>query len=289
MKFSLSFLFVIVMVGSILFFNPVIVKGEESTPSESSEKVQTEEIQLPGQEGTLKQVSPPEVKPAFEETIPQPGMQTESPALSPTEGTVVPQIPQIIMEERVPTSPPRGILTWLNEEILKDIEVRGYLKNETAYRYESPPAFAKILNIIQLEPSYSFNQNFKLSGRAWAYYDLAYDFQDIGTIAPVKAFTFIQPPGPGEPEPKIKNLRVIDVDKYGIALKELYLDMFFGSMDFRIGKQIIRWGIVEGWRILDDVNPLDFKEHILRDVADRYIPLWMIKADYYVGPITIEG
>lgn len=254
MKSSLSFLSVIVIVGSILFCNPVIVRGEESTPSE--------------------------------EIIPQPGTQTESPALPPTEGTV-PHIPHI-MEEKVP-SPPRGILTWLNEEILKDIEVKGFFKNETAYRYESPQAFAKILNIIQLEPSYSFNQNFKLSGRALAYYDLAYDFQDIGTIAPIKAFTFIQPPGPGEPEPKIKNLRVIDVDKYGIALKEIYLDMFLGSMDFRIGKQIIRWGIVEGWRILDDVNPLDFKEHILRDVSDRYIPLWMLKADYYVGPITIEG
>ena len=60
-------------------------------------------------------------------------------------------------------------------------------------------------------------------------------------------------------------------------------------MDFRLGKQIIRWGIVEGWRILDEVNPLDFKEHILRDVADRYIPLWMAKGDYYVGPLTIEG
>jgi hypothetical protein len=60
-------------------------------------------------------------------------------------------------------------------------------------------------------------------------------------------------------------------------------------MDFRVGKQIVRWGIVEGWRILDEVNPLDFSEHILRDVTDRYIPLWMLKADYYLGPMTVEG
>ena len=74
-----------------------------------------------------------------------------------------------------------------------------------------------------------------------------------------------------------------------MELKEFYFDVFFSSMDLRLGKQIIRWGIVEGWRILDEVNPLDFREHILRDVADRYIPLWMIKGDYYLGPVTIEG
>lgn len=281
MKFSLSFFLVIAITGSILFFNPVIVRGEE--PS-SSERIKTEEEALPAQEGTSIPSGTSEVKPSVNEEQPLPGLQIEAPALPPAEGTV-----PGIMEETPPPSPPRGILTWLNEEFLKDIEVRGYLKNETAYRYVSPAAFAKILNILQVEPSYSFNSNIKLSARAWVYYDLAYDIQDVGTIAPIKAFTFIQPPGPGEPEPKIKNLRTIQVDKYGIDLKEIYFDLFFGSMDFRVGKQIIRWGIVEGWRILDAVNPLDFKEHILRDVSDRYIPLWMVKADYYAGPITIEG
>ena len=81
MKLSLSSFFVIAIVGSILLFHPVIVKGEEPAPSE---KAQTGEF-LP-QDGTSKQVIPTEVKPAIDEITPQPGRQTEAPALPPAEG-----------------------------------------------------------------------------------------------------------------------------------------------------------------------------------------------------------
>ncbi len=214
---------------------------------------------------------PPAEKGELDEELPLP----------PQEGTAA--IPISAVE------PPRGLITRINEDILDKIEYRGYLKSEIAYRYVTPAAFTKILNIFQIEPSYSLNSDVRLSARVWAFYDLAYDVQDLGTIAPMKAFAFIEPPAPGEPEPDIKNLREIDVDHYGIDLKELYVDIYMKSMDFRIGRQIIRWGIVEGWRILDEVNPLDFSEHILRDISDRYIPLWMVKGDYYIGPLTIEG
>jgi len=251
---------------------------------------------------------PPEVSPLppAEGTALPATTPAEVPVISPVEGTVQPETPveispPVIIEEKIEPveetkreveAPPtlfQNFLAWMREEIIKDIELRGYIKNETAFRYIDPPAFTKILNILQLEPSYTFSPDVKLSGRIWAYYDLAYDIQDIGTIAPMKTYGFIETSAPGEPEPDIENLKDIKIDKYGINLKEFYLDIFFTDMDFRIGKQIIRWGIVEGWRILDEVNPLDFKEHILRDVSDRYIPLWMVKGDYYLGPLTLEG
>lgn len=169
-----------------------------------------------------------------------------------------------------------------------ELEISGYLKNETAYRYLSPVAFSKVLNIFQLEVAYAFSPKLRLYARTWSFYDLAYDFQDLDTIAPMKPLEFIQPPNPGQPEPDIENIRTIDIDQSGILLKEFYLDLFTSRADFRMGKQIVRWGIVEGWRILDEVNPLDFTEHILRDVTDRYIPLWMLKSDFYVGPVTLE-
>ena len=251
--------FSIAIIVILILFSPGISMGE-APPAEAPP--------LPPGEGTLL-----------------PSATAEAPALSPIEGTA----PQI-MEGVIPPQPSRGLFTWLREGLFsKDIELRGYIKNETAYRYVSPTAFSKILNIIQVEPSYSFNQSLRWSARVWAFYDLAYDIQDIGTIAPIKPFAFIEPPGPGEPEPDIENLRDIKIDHSGVDLKEFYFDIFFSNMDLRVGKQIIRWGIVEGWRIIDEVNPLDFKEHILRDVSDRYIPLWMVKGDYYIGPLTIEG
>jgi hypothetical protein len=183
----------------------------------------------------------------------------------------------------------RLTLTHLKESLPQGLEFSGYLKNETAYRYQNPVAFSKVLNIFQLEVAYTFIPSLRLYARTWAFYDLAYDFQDIQTIAPMKPLEFIQPPDPGEPEPNIENIREISYDPSGVLLKEFYLDVFMPSADLRIGKQIVRWGIVEGWRVLDQINPLDFTEHILRDVTDRYIPLWMVKADYYLGPLTFEG
>ncbi|MHB8483157.1 MAG: DUF1302 family protein, partial [Nitrospiria bacterium] len=69
----------------------------------------------------------------------------------------------------------------------------------------------------------------------------------------------------------------------------IYLDAHFPLLDLRLGKQIVRWGVVEGARILDEINPLDFQEFILRDVVDRYIPRWMVKSDLYLGEFAIEG
>ncbi len=295
-----------VFIFFLFFFavNPNISKGEEisekppeiispDAPSETPADVPAEEIPPPltgGGEGegerrvfsdeTPAEVAPP-VSPEAELPVSAPLPAEEALPLPPHEGTVA------LPAEAAP--PPRGLFTRLNEDFLKKIELRGYLKSEIAYRYVTPAAFSKILNILQLEPSYSLNSDVRLSARIWAYYDLAYDLQDLGTIAPMKAFAFIEPPAPGEPEPDIKNLRDIKIDNYGVDLKELYVDIFLSNMDFRIGRQIIRWGIVEGWRILDEINPLDFTEHILRDVSDRYIPLWMVKGDYYLGPVTIEG
>jgi len=68
---------------------------------------------------------------------------------------------------------------------------------------------------------------------------------------------------------------------FGVELKEAYVDWFGDLVDLRVGRQIVRWGLLEGARITDRINPLDLREFLFRDVEDRYIPLWMARADYY--------
>lgn len=80
-----------------------------------------------------------------------------------------------------------------------------------------------------------------------------------------------------------------DIDNESLSIKEIYLDIYLSDIDIRIGKQIVRWGLLEGSRIIDELNPLDFYEFIFRDVEDRYIPLWMVKGDYYTDRYSIEG
>lgn len=180
----------------------------------------------------------------------------------------------------------------LKEALLSRLRWGGYLKNESAYRIIEPRTFTKILNIAQLETHYDLLSNVQLTVIGRAYYDLVYDLVDIDTIAPRKfpRTILIENPTPDQiPKITIDNVRNVDIDKWGVKIREAYLDVSLPAVDLRAGKQIVRWGVVEGARVTDEINPLDFSEFILRDVSDRYVPLWMVKADFYPpGDFTLE-
>ncbi|MFZ5874861.1 MAG: DUF1302 family protein [Nitrospirota bacterium] len=175
---------------------------------------------------------------------------------------------------------------------LEPLTVNGYLRNETAIRLTKPAGLVKVLNIVNLEPRYAFGPTAQLNARVRAYYDAAYDLVDVDTISPRKGPESILAGDIDTPEEveaiRIANIRNVEMRRTGIELKEFYLDLHFRILDIRAGRQIVRWGVVEGARVTDEINPLDFQEFILREVNDRYIPLWMVKNDLYLGETTWE-
>ncbi len=185
--------------------------------------------------------------------------------------------------ESEPSSP-----SWLD-----NLTLNGYVRNETAFRINQPASLVKVLNIVNLEPRYTFGPTAQLSARLRGYYDAAYDLVDIDTISPRKGPESVLSGDIDTAEEvnqiHIENIRNVEKRKYGLELKEFYLDLHFRILDIRAGRQIVRWGVVEGARVTDEINPLDFQEFILRDVSDRYIPLWMVKNDLYLGETTLEG
>jgi hypothetical protein len=74
----------------------------------------------------------------------------------------------------------------------------------------------------------------------------------------------------------------LNVDnKYWQVLKEAHLTWTPGNFMFRIGKQIVSWGEMDGIRLMDQINPLDQR----RGFADvefetTIIPIWLIRANY---------
>jgi len=74
----------------------------------------------------------------------------------------------------------------------------------------------------------------------------------------------------------VNNSRGVEINKDGAELREFYLDAQFKYFDLRIGKQIVRWGVVH------------FGEFILREVEDRFIPLMMAKIDFFPGDARFE-
>lgn len=73
-----------------------------------------------------------------------------------------------------------------------------------------------------------------------------------------------------------------------LELRELYADFSIGSSFWRLGKQQVVWGETDGFKILDVLNPMTFREFIFDDFDDSRIPTWSIKGDINLGPLKIE-
>lgn len=157
---------------------------------------------------------------------------------------------------------------------LDNLVLGGYLKNETAYRIDEPRSITKIRNIVQLNGAYTFSPSSRLGFSAWAYHDLAYDLFDYETISgrfardDDKPLVFV-------------NDLAHEMDSPVAEIRELYLDLRARDVDIRAGKQFVVWGVLEGIRITDEINPQYFRELINPDLLDYRIPLWTLRIDWY--------
>jgi hypothetical protein len=62
-------------------------------------------------------------------------------------------------------------------------------------------------------------------------------------------------------------------------LRELYVDSKLAGWDFRLGKQQVVWGTADGIKLLDIINPTDYREFNQNTFEDSRIPIWMLKAE----------
>ncbi len=143
-------------------------------------------------------------------------------------------------------------------------EIAGRFQQELAVRVAGQPAVTKGLSFFQLEAVEPVGRAARVTLIGRTFYDGVLDVSDHHRLNPNLA--------DGDP---------VQDQFAGTELKEAFVDVLTESWDLRIGRQIVRWGLLEGARITDRVNPLDMREFLFRDVEDRYIPLWMVRADYY--------
>lgn len=133
----------------------------------------------------------------------------------------------------------------------------GYLKNATAVRADELDRFVKIENSFELGYSNWFTDTLGVTLKGLAVYDAVYDVEE--------------------------DLHVEDEEEYHayVDLREAFVDLTFDKMDMRFGKQQVVWGKTDGFRVLDTVNPLNYKEFVLDDFLESRIPLWMATLEYY--------
>jgi hypothetical protein len=77
-------------------------------------------------------------------------------------------------------------------------------------------------------------------------------------------------------------------DRTELELRELHVRAELGRTAVSVGKQQIVWGQADGLKVLDVVNPQDFREFILDDFERSRIPLWSTAVETPIGGATLQ-
>lgn len=77
-------------------------------------------------------------------------------------------------------------------------------------------------------------------------------------------------------------------DRTDFELRELVLETTLGDTYLTLGKQQLVWGQADGLKVLDVVNPQDFREFILDGFDDSRIPLWAVNVEIPIRDVVLQ-
>lgn len=190
-------------------------------------------------------------------------------AAPPTRRAFVPVVPAPPPEEEDEKT---LLPSWAHQLWEERIDGVAFIKNETAFRLYSPRQFSKAQNWLEIDVDFELSDWMTLTtiGRAL-----------IDPANHLESNTHDFAAGPID--------RWASGDFFQAELRELYLEIVQGDFDLRVGRQQVVWGESLGLRILDVINPQDFREFILDDFIDARIPLWGARLDYTFDDWVFEG
>ncbi|MTI88261.1 MAG: hypothetical protein FH748_09865 [Balneolaceae bacterium] len=87
---------------------------------------------------------------------------------------------------------------------------------------------------------------------------------------------------------QILNTYTDSLNSLSYELKEAYVDLYFQSIDLRIGKQVIAHGRADGVFITDILTPLDLSEFLTKPIDLMRSGITSLKATRYFGSNYIE-
>jgi|GEM_PF-4430141 len=153
-----------------------------------------------------------------------------------------------------------------------EIEISGHLKNETAFFTDSGQLIGEEKTQYDKSDSHSDTLKFENSARLFVNGELGEESSwhlDLNLIYDTEGV-----------ESEFKGHENYTQHDW---LKEAYIDTRWGNTDIRIGKQQVVWGTADGIKLLDIINPTDYREFSQNTMEDSRIPIWMINTDTLIG------
>ena len=154
------------------------------------------------------------------------------------------------------------------------VEVMGYAQQTVSYgldrgnHIDTKRNFQSALFQGLLEVQYSPHPNLKFFGSGKVNADWAYPILRNNDEWKDKGFN-------GSRE------RLYIFDDGRDLLNELHVTWAPGDFFFRVGKQVVVWGQTDGFRLMDQINPVDQRRG-LGDLQfeNTILPLWLVRAEY---------
>lgn len=155
----------------------------------------------------------------------------------------------------------------------RPLKLFGYATQEMSFgfkdSYDTENSLNSALMNLFVEGDYQITKDLKFYGSGMLTVDWAYQLNSHRDSWNDKLFS------------KSKHNLNVD-DKYWQLLKEARLTWTPGDFMFRVGKQIVSWGELLAFRVMDQINPLDQRRGFLDvEFETTIIPIWLFRADYY--------
>lgn len=156
---------------------------------------------------------------------------------------------------------------------LAEVEFSGYLKNETSFFVREGQITNQAKTMLDEDEHNAFDV-LKFQNQARFFLN-----GDLGESSSWHAdINFIY-----NTEPDRQFWRGNELYTAYDYLRELYLDSELAGWSLRLGKQQVVWGTADGIKLLDIINPTDFRELNQDTMEDSRIPLWMLNAERDIG------
>ena len=146
------------------------------------------------------------------------------------------------------------------------------LESEAAYGMARDRA-NKMEMVLDPQWEYRWSDDTRITGIARLYTE-GFDHLEPGRLSQ------------GEVAPNSRRLQL--GDRTDVELREFYLRTQLWRMHLTLGKQQVVWGKADGLKLLDVVNPQNFREFILDNFDDSRIPLWTFNAELPVGDGNLQ-
>lgn len=79
-----------------------------------------------------------------------------------------------------------------------------------------------------------------------------------------------------------------DAYEWSADWRELYIATDIRDLNLSFGLQQVVWGKADNLRVVDLVNPLDYRDFVLPDLNDYRKPVWMLRGEYYLDDWSLQ-